>query len=173
MMRSGMFVLVMLAMASLVSGSGAALAATAPPKAPEAVKSAAMAPSATAAVENEAQETKAIREGESTAAARERAEGETTVDRVVRGDVTAVVLPARTLVVQAMLGGQSATIGVEVPPSTKISAGDSHKTLADIKAGDSVWMRYDRLRTKLVADQIRIEKSAAPSAKSEAAGMKS
>lgn len=167
-MRSGKFVLDVLAIAGLLIGAGGAMAATMPQRMTEGVKTTAMAPPAAATTDNEAKESQATRQREYMLAARERAEGETAVDRVVRGDVTAVVLPARTLVVQAMLGGDAATIGVEVPPTTRISAGDTPKTFSDIKVGDTVWMRYDRLRTKLVADQIRIEGPAAAPAKAKA-----
>jgi len=172
-MRNGKLILVMLAMGGLTFGAGLALAAAPSPKGPEAAKTSAVAPSAAAGVEKEATETKAIQKREATQAARERGERETAIDRIVRGDVTAVVPGAKTLVVQAMLGGESATIGVEVPPATRISAGNAAKTLADIKVGDTVWMRYDRLSNKLVADQIRIEKSAATTATAETPGMNS
>jgi hypothetical protein len=55
-----------------------------------------------------------------------------------------------------MRGKEEETVGVEVPPTAKITQGKAAKTLADIKVGDRVWMKYDRTSDKLVADQIRI-----------------
>ena len=63
---------------------------------------------------------------------------------------------AKTLSVNAMRGKQAETVGVDVPDTAKIMQGKTAKTLADIKVGDRVWMKCDRMSDKLVADQIHI-----------------
>ena len=78
-------------------------------------------------------------------------------ERVVIGHVAAVEVPAKTLTITAMRGKEKETIGVDVPDTAKILHGKTRKTLGDLRVGDRVWMKYDRLATKLVADEIRIE----------------
>ncbi len=78
--------------------------------------------------------------------------------RRVRGEVTAVEPNAKTLVVKAMRGKQALTVGVDVTDKTAIRRGKAHKTLADIKVGDRVWMKYERTGDKLVAENIHILK---------------
>ena len=77
-------------------------------------------------------------------------------DRIVRGEVTAVETTAKTLTVKTMRNKKEDIIGVEVPDTVKITEGKAAKTLADIKVGDRVWMKYDRMSNKLVADEIHI-----------------
>ncbi len=86
----------------------------------------------------------------------------------VRGDVTAVEPSANppTLTMKTMEGKQALTVGVDVTDKSLIREGKARKTLADIKAGDRVWMRYERTDGKLVADYIRILKPAGMAAKS-------
>lgn len=136
----------LLAAGALTLGAGVALAATGQEKAPELAKAPAVS-KATPTSKN--------------------AEKEVAIDRIVRGEVTAVEPAAKTLTIKAMRGKEEETVGVEVPPTTKITQGKAAKTLADIKVGDRVWMKYGRTNDKLVADQIRILKSAPMAAKSE------
>lgn len=74
----------------------------------------------------------------------------------MRGEVAAVEPAAKTLTIKTMRSKQEKTVGVEVPPTAKITQSKAAKTLADIKVGDLVWMKYDRTSHKFVADQIRI-----------------
>jgi hypothetical protein len=146
-MSGAKVLMAVLAAGSLTLGVGLALAATAESKAPEASKTPAVSNAPATSTEQEAKET--------------------AVDRIVRGEVTAVETSAKTLTVKVMRGKEAETVGVEVPDSAKIHQGKATKTLADIKVGDRVWMKYDRMSDKLVADQIRILKSAPIAAKSE------
>jgi hypothetical protein len=78
----------------------------------------------------------------------------------VRGEVTAVEPSAAppTLTMKTMEGKRELTVGVDVTDKTMIREGKAHKTLADIKAGDRVWMKYEGTDGKLVAEYIRILK---------------
>jgi hypothetical protein len=80
--------------------------------------------------------------------------------RRVRGEVTAVEPWASpmTLTMKTKEGKETLTVGVDVTDKTIIREGKAHKTLADIKAGDRVWMKYERTDGKLVAESIRILK---------------
>jgi Cu/Ag efflux protein CusF len=111
---------------SLALGAGLALAATTESKAPEPAK----APAVAAPV------------------APAKASGEK--------EVTAVETTAKTLTIKTMRNKKEDIIGVDVPDTVKITQGKAPKTLADIKVGDHVWMKYDRMSDKLVADQIHI-----------------
>lgn len=144
---------------SLALGAGLALAATTESKMPEPATTppvAATAAPAKALGEKEAQETKAEQKAERARAAKEKGEKEVAADRTVRGTVTAVETAAKTLTVKAMVNKKEDIIGVEVPDAVKITQGKATKTLADIKVGDRVWMKYDRMSDKLVADEIHI-----------------
>lgn len=166
-MRGAKVVMAMLAAGALALGAGVTLAATGESKTPEPPKTPAVSKAPATAAEQEAKETKAVQQGEKARAAREGKEKETAVDRIVRGEVTAVETTAKTLTVKAMRGKEAETIGVDVPDTARITQGKATKTLADIKVGDRVWMKYDRMSDKLVADQIRILKSTPMAAKSE------
>ncbi len=123
---------VMLAAGVLAAGPGTALASTAAAKAPEGARPAsqAVAPAP------------AARPGE----------------RRVRGEVTAVEPNAKTIVVKVMEGKKELIVGAEVTEKTSIREGNAHKILANIKVGEHVWMKYDRMSDKLVADGIHILK---------------
>jgi hypothetical protein len=126
---------------------------------PEPAKTPAVsAPAAAAKVsgEKEAQETKAEQKAEKAQAKKEKSEKEVAADRSVRGEVAAVELAAKTLTLKTMRNKKEDIVGVEVPDAVKITQGKAAKTLADIKVGDHVWMKYDRMSDKLVADQIHI-----------------
>ena len=149
---------------SLALGAGLALAATTESKAPETAKSPAATAPASASAEKEATETKAEQKAEKAWAAKERGEKEVAADRTVRGEVTAVETTAKTLTVKTMRNKKEDIVGVDVPDMVKITEGKATKTLADVKVGDRVWMKYDRMSSKLVADEIHIlppQKSAA------------
>ena len=154
----------MLAATSLAWGASVSLAATTESKTPEAAKSPAVTTPAPASAEKEAKETKAEQTAEKARAAKTKGEKEAAADRIVRGEVTAVETTAKTLTVKTMRNKKEDIIGVEVPDAVKITQGKTAKTLADIKVGDRVWMKYDRMCSKLVADEIHIlppQKSAA------------
>ncbi len=87
--------------------------------------------------------------------------------RRVRGEVTAVEPGAKTLVVKAMEGNKPLDVGVDVTDKTIIREGKVNKTLADLKVGDRVWMKYERTADKLVADDVRILKPISVAAKSK------
>ena len=142
--------------ASLALGTGLALAATPESKTPEAAKSPAVTTPAPAAAAKEATEYKTEQKTDKAQAAMEKGEKEVAADRTVRGEVTAVETMAKTLTVKTMRNKMEDIIGVEVPDAVKISQGKAAKTLADIKVGDHVWMKYDRMSNKLVADTIHI-----------------
>jgi len=144
---------------SLALAAGLALAATTETKTPEAAKAPAVsAPAAPAKAsgEKEAQETKAEQKAEKAQVAKEKGDKEVAADRTVRGEVTAVETTAKTLTVKTMRNKKEDIIGVEVPGAVKITQGKAVKTLADIKVGDHVWVKYDRMSDKLVADTIHI-----------------
>ncbi|HEU5395217.1 MAG TPA: hypothetical protein VFV36_10520 [Candidatus Methylomirabilis sp.] len=84
------------------------------------------------------------------------------VHHTVRGEVTAVEPGANppTLVVKAMRGKQELTVGVDITGKTVIRQGKAKKTLADIKVGDRVWMKYERTKETQLADEIQILKPA-------------
>ena len=143
---------------SLVLASGLALAAT-QSTTPEPAKAPAVAAPVAPAKEpaaKEPQESKTEQKAEKAPMAKSKAEKEVAADRIVRGEVTAVEAAAKTLTVKTMRNKKEEIVGVEVPDTVKITQGKAVKTLADIKIGDRVWMKYDRMSDKLVADQIRI-----------------
>ena len=166
-MRGVKMLVAMLAAGALTLGAGVALAATGESKAPEPSKMPAVSKAPATAGDQEAKETKAVQQTEKARATQEKGEKEAAVDRIVRGEVTAVEPTAKTLTVKASRGKEAETIGVDVPDTAKITQGKAAKTLGDIKVGDRVWMKYDRMSNKLVADQIRILKSAPMAAKTE------
>ena len=142
---------------SLALAAGLALAATTETKTPEAAKAPAVsAPAAPAKAmgEKEATETKAEQKAEKAQVAKEKGEKEVAADHTVRGEVTAVETTAKTVTVKTMQNKKEDIIGVEVPDAVKITQGKAVKTLADIKVGDHVWMKYDRMSDKLVAHTI-------------------
>jgi hypothetical protein len=101
-------------------------------------------------------QTKAEGKAEKAQGTQEKGEKEMAADRTVRGEVTAVETIAKTLSVKTMRNKKEETIGVDIPDAVKITEGKAAKTLADIKVGDRVWMKYDRMSDKLVADEIHI-----------------
>ncbi len=104
--------------------------------------------------------TKAPEAPKATATPKARKGKETGADRVVRGEVAAVEPSANpmTLTMKSKEGKEELTVGVDVTDKTIIREGKVRKSLADIKVGDRVWMRYERTDGKLAADYIRILK---------------
>ncbi len=158
-MRRGRLVLAVVAAGALALGTSAAFAAESAATATTPAKPATTQMSkgnATTPKSNEAKESKAKQQKEARAV--KSKEKENGVDRIVRGKVTHVEASATppTMTMNVMRGKQAETVGVDVPASAKIMQGKATKTLADIKVGDRVWMRYDRMSKGLVADQIRI-----------------
>lgn len=143
---------------SLVLASGLAVAATQSATPESGGTPAAVAPAAPVKepAAKEAQQSKPEQKTEKAPTAKRKAEKEVAADRIVRGEVTAVETTAKTLTVKTMRNKKEDIIGVDVPDSVKITQGKAARTLADIKVGDRVWMKYDRMSDKLVADQIRI-----------------
>jgi CxxC motif-containing protein len=83
-------------------------------------------------------------------------------DRIVRGELTAVdsaTMPP-TVTLKVAKGKQGETMTVAVPASAKILEGKAVKSVADLKAGDTVRIKYDQLQNGLQADQIHILKVA-------------
>jgi len=162
-MRTPQMILILLAAGILALGAGTALAAPASSPATSTAP-AAVVPTPTAkdpTAKTEAKESPAIQKAEQAREAREeKGEHEATADQVAQGVVTHVEPMAvpPTMVMKTMAGKQELVVGVDVPATTIIREGKTAKTLQDIKAGDSVWMRWDRLENRLVADQIRILK---------------
>jgi hypothetical protein len=158
-MRGARLALAVLAAGTLAFGTGSAFAAEsaataatpAKPATTEMSKEKAATPKPT-----EAKESKAEQQKEAKAA--KNGEKELGVNRIVRGVVTHVEISAnpQTLTMNVKRGKQVETVGVDVPATAKITEGKTTKTLADVKVGDRVWMRYDRMNNGLVADQIRI-----------------
>lgn len=155
-MRATQVLMTLLTAGALTLGAGVTLAATGESKAPEPARTPAVSRAPALPQEQEAKETGAVQKAEKARAAAEKGEKEVAPDRIVRGDVTAVEVSAKTLTVRAGRGKRAETIGVEVPDTAKITRGKAVKTLADIKVGDRVRMKYDRMSDRLVADQIRI-----------------
>ncbi|HEX7550400.1 MAG TPA: hypothetical protein VF579_07480, partial [Candidatus Methylomirabilis sp.] len=147
----------LLAVGALVLGSGYTFAAESTTKALE-KSSTAEASKATAGKSEEAKESKVEKGKEARAAAMEKGEKEIAPNRIVRGEVTAVEASATppTVTVKVMRGKSPETVAVEVPSSAKITSGKVGKSLTDITIGSRVWMRYDRLSDRLVADQIHL-----------------
>jgi hypothetical protein len=84
------------------------------------------------------------------------------------GEVAAVDAKAKSITVKAKKGDVTAM----VDDKTKIMMGKDMKTLADIKAGDKVTLKYSEADGKMMAKSIAIkpaekmmEKKAAPAAK--------
>jgi len=165
-MRTSQMILGLVAAGTLALSAGTALAAsgssaTEGAKAPVAATPAPAAKSPAVKTE-QAKESPAVQKAEQAREAREeKGEKEATGDRVAEGVVTHVEPNAMppTLVMKTMTGKEALIVGVDVPAQTIIREGKAVKTLGDIKIGDRVWMRWDRMENRLVADQIHILKA--------------
>jgi ribosomal protein S1 len=83
------------------------------------------------------------------------------VKKQVTGDVTAVDAKANTLTVK----GKKGDVMVSTDDKTKVMAGKDAKTLADVKVGDKVTVKYTEADGKNVAAKVAI--MAAPAKKAE------
>ncbi len=165
-MRGEKLTIALLAAAALALGAGSASGqssqstTTSPSLSTPPASAASKMPAATAGSKEKSAAQKMSKGSQmpSQAAREEKGEAEIKPDRAYRGTVTAVDTSANpnTLVMNTQVGKQVLTVGVDVPSRTKITEGTAKKSLSDIKAGDHVWMRYDRLTDRLVAEQIRI-----------------
>ena len=81
----------------------------------------------------------------------------------VTGEVTAVDAKANTLTVK----GKSGDVTVSTDDKTKVTAGKDKKTLADVKVGDKVEVKYTEADGKNTASHVSIK--AAPAKKAEKA----
>jgi len=175
-MRTPLVILALITAGTLALGVGTALAASSGGSATEGAKApvaAAPGPAAkTPAVKTEeAKESKAIQRTEQARESREeKGEKEGAADRVAEGVVTHVEPQAvpPTLVMKTMTGKDALIVGVDVPATTIIREGKAAKKLEDIKVGDRVRMRWDRLDNQLVADRIHILKASSTEAQKTA-----
>ncbi len=70
------------------------------------------------------------------------------------GTVTAVAEGSRTIVVESQLDGKSWVIGAEATDQTKFEG--KAKTLADVKPGDRVTIRWVREENRLVVQSVTV-----------------
>ncbi|MBI3078623.1 MAG: hypothetical protein HYY85_16815 [Deltaproteobacteria bacterium] len=87
-----------------------------------------------------------------------KAEQVKTGERLVWGEVTAVDTEAGALVMEAVVGQGTITVGVVVEQDTVIKAPPDNR-LRDIKVGDTVLMRYLRTEHRLIAKSIEVRPS--------------
>ncbi len=73
------------------------------------------------------------------------------------GKVVAVEPAAKTIVMETTVGKSIMTVGAEVPDKASITAGKASKTLADVKVGDKIRMKWVREENKLVVQSIAIQ----------------
>ena len=96
---------------------------------------------------------------------KEAAPAKKAAKKQVTGEVTAVDAKANTLTVK----GKKGDVTVSTDDKTKVAAGKNKKTLADVKVGDKVEVKFTEADGKNTASHVSI--SAAP-AKKEAAPAK-
>jgi len=78
-------------------------------------------------------------------------------ERTISGEVASVDEAAKTVTVKAKgRKGQELTVGAKVEDQTTIREGKTTKTLADLKAGDKVRLKYVRTADGDVARSILI-----------------
>lgn len=90
---------------------------------------------------------------------------EKTKVKQVSGDVKAVDMKAMTVTVSKTMKGKAEETVVTVGDKTKIMMGKEKKTLADVKAGDKVTVKYTEAEGKNMAKSVAIhgpEKKAEP-----------
>ena len=76
----------------------------------------------------------------------------------IYGTVSAVEPGARTLEVKASRGkGEALVVGAKVTDHTLIREEKHSKNLADLKVGDHVWMKFQRVSTGDIARMIVIK----------------
>jgi hypothetical protein len=95
-----------------------------------------------------------------TATPAETTQGQKAVVRTVSGTVTAVVPEANTLVVAVPKGKtDTLVVGASVTDQTVIKEEKMKKRLADLKVGDRVWMRFERVDSGDIAQLILIKQA--------------
>lgn len=100
----------------------------------------------------------AAEEEVATSQAAESSQGETILVRTVSGTVTAVVPDANTLVVAVPTGkSDTLVVGASVTDQTVIKEGNTKKRLEDLKVGDRVWMKFERVSSGDIAHLIVIK----------------
>lgn len=88
----------------------------------------------------------------------------------VTGDVKAVDIKAKTVTVTKTVKGKAEETTVTVDDKTKIMMDKEQKTLADVKVGDKVKVKYTEVEGKNIAKSIAIkpaEKKAEPAKPAE------
>lgn len=87
--------------------------------------------------------------------AAESAQEERPLIRTISGTVTAVVPDAKTLLVTVPRGETDAlVVGAWVTDQTVIKEGKAKKGLQDLKVGDRVWMKFERVSDGDIAHLI-------------------
>jgi hypothetical protein len=100
----------------------------------------------------------AAEEQAATSEAVEGAQGERPLIRIISGTVTAVVPDAKTLVVAVPRGETDAlVVGAWVTDQTVIMEGKAKKGLEDLKVGDRVWMKFERVSDGDIAHVIVVK----------------
>lgn len=102
----------------------------------------------------------AAEEQAATSEAAESAQGETALVRTISGTVTAVVPDAKTLVVTVPKGETDAlVVGAWVTDQTVLKEGKTKKRLEDLKVGDHVWIKFERVSSGDIARTILVKQS--------------
>lgn len=100
----------------------------------------------------------ATEEQVATPEAAENAQGAKPLIRTISGTVTAVVPDAKTLVVTVPRGQADAlVVGAWVTDQTVIKEGKAKKGLEELKVGDRVWMKFERVSDGDVAHVIVVK----------------
>lgn len=84
---------------------------------------------------------------------------EKTKVKQVSGDVKAVDMKAMTVTVSKTMKGKAEETVVTVGDKTKIMMGKEKKTLADVKAGDKVTVKYTEAEGKNMAKSVAIHEA--------------
>lgn len=80
--------------------------------------------------------------------------------QTISGTVTAVVPDAKTLVVAVPQGkNNTLVVGASVTDQTVIKEGKTKKRLTDLKVGDHVWMKFERVSSGDIAHLIVVKQA--------------
>ncbi len=105
-----------------------------------------------------AQPSLAAEEQAATSEAAESAQGARPLVRTISGTVTAVVPDAKTLLVTVPKGETDAlVVGAWVTDQTVIKEGKAKKSLEDLRVGDRVWMKFERVDAGDIAHVIVVK----------------
>lgn len=108
----------------------------------------------------EAQPSLAVEKEAVTSTPAETAQVERAVVRTISGTVTAVVPDAKTLVVAVPQGkNNTLVVGASVTDQTVIKEGKTRKRLTDLKVGNHVWMRFERVSSGDIAHLIVVKQA--------------